>query len=312
MESMSSPGPIRTPEGLRRYSVMPADLSAAGSARNQSSSLSSYAPRQAGNASGSSSASSVNIFGGAAALQSRSNQPIYEDDEADEDDTFHAGSHASHHSHQQSYNAGLAGGFAHPALHQQPESRRSLANTSFGSDIQDIPPGSGPPAGYSNDVDDSLDMSHDSFSDDDDSGQIPSSAFSGSVLSHQSGLPHSSLGSVMGSGASTQHHPPARGHELLDDDDDSFMSDMSFAQPGLQRPAGGNVSGGDTVFGASAAAAAAGSNRFGSGPAGAGGAAGRGKQFELMKMDEMDTYYGGRLEDADMGFSPLGERQRKE
>lgn len=114
------------------------------------------------------------------------------------------------------------------------------------------------------------------------------------------------------------------------------MSDASFAfdQPGSYAPGqaggpadlsterygGGSGSGlrdpTDTVFGA---APLGGQARHGHphaasryAPMGGGvGAAGQGQgqgQFALMKMDEMDTYFGGKLEEADMGFSPLGER----
>ena len=140
---------------------------------------------------------------------------------------------------------------AGPSTSQAPtRTRKSMANTSYGSDIIDQP--NQPTPAY----DDS-----DSFDDDEDSFD--------SVDADQ-GLQHQTLGSL---GQRSQHHVIAD-----NSDGDLTLSDL----------------GGDTaVFGAGRPQAA--------GPAISGSS-----RFELMRQDDMQTWNGGRLEDAepDLAASP--------
>ncbi|ODN74777.1 hypothetical protein L202_07098 [Cryptococcus amylolentus CBS 6039] len=202
---------------------------------------------------------------------------IGEEDE-DEDQTFHAtqSSHSHSHSHSQSQSQSS---YHPPAPTQQepylpppppPHARQSLANSSFGSNASftQIPGG---PVLYSDaNEEDSFDEG-DTF-DDDDSGEISS-------------LHVPSTGSSAHPGFGMNYHQQPGGYQVpsLGQGQNQEMVDASFAS------SEGDVTN-TSLFG----------GRGGRAPA-AGG-------FALMTREEMDTYRGGRLEDAageDVMLSPL-------
>ncbi|RSH78857.1 DASH complex subunit ask1 [Apiotrichum porosum] len=147
--------------------------------------------------------------------------------------------------------------------------RRSVANTSFGSDIQTTEDEPGRVIGDDED------------SDSDDGDSFDDTTMGGSGL------------------GGAQHIAQMQGFEFVDDD--SYVSDASFAQAQAHHH-GGEFT--DTHVGGGRAETEA-SEVFGR----PGAPAAQHRQFALMQQDEMLTYHGGRLEDAEHPDSPTGARR---
>ncbi|WRT68888.1 uncharacterized protein IL334_005870 [Kwoniella shivajii] len=175
---------------------------------------------------------------------------------------------------------------SHPANNDHDNrNRRSLANTSFGSDVVDLP------VGQQIYTDDSFNEEDDTFDTDD--------GISTSIQSH------TGTGTHPPTGTGTMSSVPYSTHEFnVVGADDSYLSSegdiTSTSEAGV-------------IFGGGSKQPSHYQSQFqqpqhqqssGTGP----GAGGRKSNFNLMTREEMDTYHGGRLEDAageDVVHSPL-------
>ncbi|WWC64193.1 uncharacterized protein I303_106801 [Kwoniella dejecticola CBS 10117] len=252
---------LNTPEGLGRYSIMPGDLQ----------------PGQ----------------GKLLFSQERiPQQPITE--EEGEENTYHPSGSAS---------ASGAGGhpqpYAHAHAHAHAGIRRSTgANTSFESDMVDLPVGQEVYSAEDSFEGDSFDSMDEGMSDPTHTAGTGTGTGTGTGVS----------GTGTGTGTGTISSVPYSTHEnnRIIGGDDSFLSsegDMTRQE---------DISEAGVIFGQQPSHIPSHHQQYAAKTREAQDAARRKSQFELMKRDEMDTYFGGKLEDAagnDVLNSPTHQRR---